>query len=333
MPDPRGPRPPAPVPPADWPTSRSRLARPGRVLNAIAIYPEEVYRRPIIERHYAGNRYLLVSHPDGIGHVLQDNRSNYLKGPKAQRMKTPLMGQSVLTAEGVDWQRQRRILTPAFRHAAVMGFVPQFAAQADAQCARWERQPATEAVDMGHEMRRLALAMFGSAMLGREIEQLAHVPGAAARYLAGARRVEALITLGLPEGRGVLVDRLLAWVAMRRVRALAGTIMATPQKRPGAQPSLLDTLRQSQLEETGSRMSAREAAGQIVTLLIAGHATTAGTLIWVWYLLDLCPPVRERLHAELASVLGDRPPAAEDIPRLTYTRMVIDEAMRPYPNR
>ena len=131
-------RPAAPVPPADWPTAWSRLTRPGRLINIIAIYPEEAYRLPILERHFRGRRHLLVNHPDGVGRVLQHNAANYVKGRKLQRVLKPIMGQSLLTTEGADWQRQRAIMAPAFRHASIMTFVPLFAAKAEAWRARWE---------------------------------------------------------------------------------------------------------------------------------------------------------------------------------------------------
>jgi enediyne biosynthesis protein E7 len=68
-----------------------------------------------------------------------------------------------------------------------------------------------------------------------------------------------------------------------------------------------------------------------VTLLLAGHETTASTLGWTLYLIDRHPEVRERLHEEAVSVLGDRLPVFEDLPRLRYTGMVLEEVMRLFP--
>ena len=75
----------------------------------------------------------------------------------------------------------------------------------------------------------------------------------------------------------------------------------------------------------------RRSQDHLVTMLIAGHATTGAALVWVWYLLDLYPDVRLGLESELASQLGGRLPTAADIPRLPLTRMVIDETLRLYP--
>jgi cytochrome P450 len=74
-----------------------------------------------------------------------------------------------------------------------------------------------------------------------------------------------------------------------------------------------------------------QARDEIVTLMLAGHDTTANALTWMWYLLSQHPDVEERLHAELATVLGTGLPTVEELPRLTYARGVLAEAMRLYP--
>ncbi|MFQ5656411.1 MAG: cytochrome P450, partial [Candidatus Methylomirabilales bacterium] len=78
-------------------------------------------------------------------------------------------------------------------------------------------------------------------------------------------------------------------------------------------------------------MSEREVRDQVMTLFVAGHEPTATALAWTWYLLLKHPGVEQQLQTELATVLGGRVPTSQDLPKLTYTRMVIDEAMRLYP--
>jgi cytochrome P450 len=300
------------------------------MFSIIDIYPEEAYRLPIVERHFRGRRHLLINHPEGVGHVLQHNVANYVKGRKMQRILMPIMGHSLITTEGDDWQRQRRIIAPAFRHASITTFVPLFAAKAAALRAEWERRAIPGPVDMVAEMQRLALAVFGAAMFGTEMKALEPIPATARRYLRHAQAVEKLITLGLPERIGLAINHRLARATARPLRAIAEMLRETPaDARPVA--SLLAMLQEAQRQETGQMMSVQEVEDQIATLLLAGHSTSAGTLCWLWYLLDLCPPVRERLDAELADVLDGRLPTVEDLPRLSYTRMVIDEVMRLYP--
>jgi cytochrome P450 len=79
-------------------------------------------------------------------------------------------------------------------------------------------------------------------------------------------------------------------------------------------------------------MNDQQVRGEVMTLLLAGHETTANTLAWTWYLLSQSPHIEHRLHAELKEVLGGRLPTVEDLPELKYTRMVIEEALRLYPS-
>src|ERR1700730_1387838 len=83
--------------------------------------------------------------------------------------------------------------------------------------------------------------------------------------------------------------------------------------------------------DNGVGLNATEVRDEVLTIFMAGHETTAVTMTWVWYVLSQHPAVGEKLHAELDAVLGGRAPTAEDLPKLVYARMVIDEAMRLYP--
>jgi cytochrome P450 len=84
-------------------------------------------------------------------------------------------------------------------------------------------------------------------------------------------------------------------------------------------------------EETGEGMTARQLRDEVMTFLLAGHETTAVALSWTWYLLAKHPEIADRLHAEVTSVLGTRPPSIDDLPKLPLARMVVEEAMRLYP--
>lgn len=86
-------------------------------------------------------------------------------------------------------------------------------------------------------------------------------------------------------------------------------------------------------DEEGDRsgMTDLQVRDEAMTLFLAGHETTANALTWTWYLLSQHPSVEKRLHEELNTVLGSRLPTVEDLEQLSYTRMVLTEAMRLYP--
>jgi cytochrome P450 len=83
--------------------------------------------------------------------------------------------------------------------------------------------------------------------------------------------------------------------------------------------------------ESGQGMPDRQLVSEIMTLIVAGHETTASTLNWTWYLLSQNSEVEERLSRELNHLLGSELPELGDLPKFTYTRQVMEEALRLYP--
>ncbi|MDQ3744007.1 MAG: cytochrome P450, partial [Acidobacteriota bacterium] len=109
-------------------------------------------------------------------------------------------------------------------------------------------------------------------------------------------------------------------------------IIAEHRRRPDANPDdLLSMLMLARDEETGAQMSDRQLRDEAATILTAGHETTAVALSWTWYLLSRHEEVERKLRAELSAVLAGRTPTFEDLPRLEYTLMVVEEALRLYP--
>ncbi|MDP8951419.1 MAG: cytochrome P450, partial [Actinomycetota bacterium] len=97
----------------------------------------------------------------------------------------------------------------------------------------------------------------------------------------------------------------------------------------GDEGDLLDMLLSARHEE--GAMSEKQLRDEVLTILGAGYETTAKALCWTLYMLDENPEAARRLREELGRVLGSRTPAAADLPRLAYTRMVIQESMRLFP--
>jgi cytochrome P450 len=103
------------------------------------------------------------------------------------------------------------------------------------------------------------------------------------------------------------------------------------RRGPGDGDDLLSLLLAVTDADTGEHLTDQELRDEAITLLMAGHETSSGALTWAYYLLGKNPEVRERFHAELDEVLGDRLPTMEDLPRLTFTDAVFSEALRLYP--
>jgi cytochrome P450 len=321
------PRPAAPVPPAAWPSRRDRLLHPLRVANSIAVYPREAYEAPLLVRHFGGRQWLLVNDPAGVRHVLQANAGNYLRPAKQRRLLEPLMGQSLLTTDGAAWQRLRRLSAPAFRPALLEGFVPGFVAATEALAEEWRARPAGRPLDMAQAMTRLTLTIIAETLFGLPGRRLDAVTRAHHRYGLASAAIEGLVLLGLPVEAGGRLARQAARLTTAPLRRAIAEMAGAAAGR-----GLLGLLEEAQREQTHRGLTPAERHDHLVTLLLAGHVTTAMALSWLLYLLDLHPAVRSGIEAELAAALGDRQASAADLPRLPRLSAAIDETLRLYPS-
>ena len=117
---------------------------------------------------------------------------------------------------------------------------------------------------------------------------------------------------------------------MHRINRLVTRIIRERREQGGDRGDLLSMLMLAR-DEDGQPMSERQLQDEVVTLLVAGHETTAVALSWTWYLLAHNPDVDAKLAAELRDVLGGRPPAVSDLPQLRFTEQVVTESLRLYP--
>lgn len=276
----------------------------------------------------------LISHPDGIQHVLRDNAGNYRKGAFFKSIAR-LQGQGLLTSEGEAWQAQRRAVQPAFRQAdqaALYGGVMTEEARDVAD--RWRDVAQSQRpVNVAAWMHRLTFRIAARALLGIEPAALDDLGRQLQRL---GRRLKPLLASGAATPWAVP-----AWLSPRRLRfrraiddyhAIAQRLIdrrrAAGEGSRRRNTNLLDLLMAGAVDEGGSDRQLRD---QVITFIGAGVETAAQALGWVWYLLARHAEVSNRLQAELDAVLGDAPPEPADLPRLSYARMVLDEALRLYP--
>jgi cytochrome P450 len=235
-----------------------------------------------------------------------------------------------LTSEGAFWLRQRRIAQPAFHRRRIAALAGVMTDAAREMAVEWDAiASAGQPVDVGEEMMRLTRTVVLRALLGADL-------GPFTSRIDGAWSVmnehigDSFWSLGLTEGWPTARNR--RFQAARAV--LRGAVeYAIRQRR--AEPSeghdLLSMLLAARDEDTGEAMTDEQLRVEVTTFLLAGQETTSLALTWTFYLLSQHAAVRERVEAELDSVLGGRAAAYEDLPHLPYTRRVIDEAMRLYP--
>jgi cytochrome P450 len=275
---------------------------------------------------------LLVSDPAGIKRVLQDNADNYGRKTRSVAALRQTLGDGLLTITGDTWWRNRRLAQPAFHKQRLGGFASSMAADAGAFAARVAARAAPPAApfDLCPEMSRLTLAILGRCLFERDLTDAADAVGRAVDVVLHHTidRLQALVPLptALPTRKNLRFR-----AATRTLDAVVQSLVEERRRAGGDRADLLSMLLAARDEETGEGLSDRQLRDEVMTLLLAGHETTAMALSWTFYLLSMHPEARRRLEAELADVLGGRAPALEDLPRLRYTRMVLEETMRLYP--
>ena len=271
-------------------------------------------------------RIVLVYHPDAIEELLVARHRDFVKSPGV-RLLRPLLGDGLLLSENETWLRQRRLIQPAFHRQRVAGYGDVMTTLAERYVSTWK---AGDTLDVHAEMMALTQAIVAKTLFDADVSGEAHDAIHAAKILAedfGARlRSFRLIPYWLPTPRNLRSRR-----AVRRLDDLVHRIIAARQRTQEDRGDLLSMLVHAQDADDGTRMTAQQVRDEVMTIFMAGHETTAVALSWTWYLLAQHPDADARLAAEVRDVLGDRPAAMADLPRLKYAEMVVTESMRLYP--
>ena len=269
------------------------------------------------------------NHPEHAKHVLADNAANYHKGMGLAQARR-ILGDGLLTSEGETWQSQRRMIQPAFRRERIAGFAEVITDEANALLGRLNSRVGGQPVDIVPEMTRLTIGVLGRTLLDADLTPL--------RMLGGAFEVaqdQAMFEM-------VTLDALPLWLPLprnRRFRAARRQLqdsvrtLIAERERDGTPHGndVISLLLRAYRGERDAGSRRHKLHDGLVTILLAGHETTASTLSWTWYLVSRHPRVARIIRAEATEALGDRVPDYQDLARLPYTTMVIQEAMRLYP--
>ncbi len=280
----------------------------------------------VVDLRVFHRRIFLLSRPEHIHQVLVKDAHKFHKSPVYRIFLGRALGEGLLTSEGDFWRRQRKLAQPAFHHGRIQSYAETMTDYADATAKRWAGQ---ETVQVGQEMARLTLEVVCRTLFSTDIRGQADRIGHALTELLEAVTEATGAPVFLPEWLPTRNNRRIR----RGVAELDSVIMPLIEERRRRGDDTGDLLSMLLLarDEDGNGMSDQQVRDEAVTIVLAGHETTANALTWAWTLLAQHPEVEAKLHEELAEVLGGDLPSLEHVRQLTYTDMIIKETMRLYP--
>ena len=277
--------------------------------------------------HMAGEHLFLLNHPNLIRDVLVTNQRNFLKGRGLERARR-FLGQGLLTSEGAEHLRQRRLMQPTFHRDRISSYASVMTDYADRVQRGWHDG---STIDAAQEMNRLTLLIVGKTLFDADVESHAKNVGTALTAVMGSFWMTMLPFFDVMEHLPLPAFRR-SRKARAELDAIIYGMIEERRKNPSDRGDLLSMLLMAQDEEAGGAgMTDQQVRDEAMTIFLAGHETTANALAWTWYLLSGAPDVEARLHEEVDRVLGGRLPTLADIPNLPYVEQVVTESMRLYP--
>ncbi|MFO1466512.1 MAG: cytochrome P450 [Steroidobacteraceae bacterium] len=262
-----------------------------------------------------GANDFVANHPDDVKRVMLSNHRNYTKGGGMDRVRI-LLGNGIMTSEGAFWRRQRRMMQPAFHRRIIAQFAGLIGEMNEKCAARWQGfADRGEPVNITEDTSELTLEIVLRSIFGSDLDRLGEVHGGnpfevvhkePSRDLRFAFRFRSL---------GKLVAEVMQW-----------------RRREGGEHfDFLAMLMDARDRETDQAMDDGELIDEVLTLVVAGHETTAAALTWTWYLLSQHPDAQAQLQAEADRAPREAAPSLERAESQLYTHQVAQESLRLYP--
>ncbi len=281
----------------------------------------------VVRFHIWGQEAWIVNRPELIHEVLVAQAAKFRKGRVLQRARI-FLGDGLLTNEGESHRRQRRLVQPAFHRQRLVGYAETMTSTAREICESWTDGAL---LDLAPAMHRLTLSIVGRTLFRTEVageaQAIREALGVLISNFGRMMWPGADLWLKLPFPRARQIAR-----ARRTLDELVCRFIRERRANGADAGDLLSMLAFAEdADHGGERLSEQEVRDQAMTLLLAGHETTANALAWTWSLLAAHPEIETQLHEELERVLQGKTPGFEHVRALPLTAKIVKESMRLYP--
>ncbi len=305
--------------------SKIRKDTPGFLLECSRRYGD------LVGFSVGGARVYFINHPDLIRRVLQDNHHNYSKDTIQYNTLATVTGKGLLTNDGEEWLRHRRMEQPAFSRSRLAVLDRVIVPALGAMLERWSRQYSDQPLDVDREMMAVTLEIVGQSLfsidLRKDAPRLTQAVLTALDHVIYRAQNPFAPPDWIPTPQNLAFRR-----ALRQLDQAVYEIMENRRQSGERYDDLLGMLLEARDETSGGlALTDRQIRDEIITLLIAGHETVASALTWSWYLLAQHPAVWEQMREEVAQLPLERFPCYADLERLSFTAAVFSEALRLYP--
>jgi cytochrome P450 len=253
----------------------------------------------------------LINHPESVRQVLSKNYNHYSKKTIDYRVLMQIMGNGLVSNDGPDWVAQRKLMQPVFSNRNVNSFDDAINQATSKTLDRWETLPAGETLWMDREMLRLTYQIVGATLFGSDIDEFKAILTMISWFPINSNR---------------------RWKKAKKQLDKIVYGLINKRRDEGIQDAdILDRLLGAKDADTGRGMDETQLRDEVVTLMLAGHETSANALAWTLHLLGDSPEVEQRLYEEIGAAVGDAPASAADLLNMPYLKQVVQESMRIYP--
>lgn len=277
---------------------------------------------------------LMVNKPDYIKHIFQDNQKNYRKSNFYEKLR-PMLGEGIFLSDGENWLKQRRVLQPGFSGAGLRKMTEKMIAATEEMLGRWDvALQDTDELDIAEEMMRLTLDVVLRTLITVDLKDISNAVYVSLQKVLeeAERRVWAVTPIGeyLPTRRQREFRKSLATIN-RVIYEIIDERRKKTVTADGDYEDLLAMLLDAYDGQNATEISRVKLRDECISILTAGHETTANSLSWMWSLLSKNPEVLVRAQQEVNRVLQGRKPRFEDLKQLEYLTAIFEETMRLYP--